>query len=200
MALDWSEIIQRYRLRHGLRQQQLADLLGVSQRTVSRWERNDDHPRPEFQRILRDLCWDESSDLMHTLSNTIAYCPVPRALSVLPKLKLLAVSEPALRKRPSVKDMIGDDLAHLACGILQQVLDDRELQRAIMRREVLGIVTVTEGVLRTKEDVRGRFRTTISYFAHDGVLYSDAISVRGTPKEQLGYWPIYADTCGSDEC
>jgi len=39
MTDAWPQLIKRYRLRHGLTQGRLATAIGVSQRTVSRWER-----------------------------------------------------------------------------------------------------------------------------------------------------------------
>lgn len=194
MTVEWSGVVRRFRARHGIAQKHLSDLVGVSQRTVSRWERGQDLPSLKHQKLLRDLCRTEDSGLLSALSKAISYSPVPRALSVMPDLSLVSVSPPAIQKRPSVQNMIGSPLARLACGILSEILDDRILQRGIARREILGLVTVTQGVLRTCEKpIRETFRTTISYFENDGVLYSDAVSTLGTSQERLGYWAITAD-------
>jgi len=74
------------------------------------------------------------------------------------------------------------------------MLDDAPLQRAIAGREIAGIVTTTRSVLRTAEhDNIGAFRTTITYFFHEGTLYSDAVSVPAAPDVSNGYWPIAMD-------
>jgi transcriptional regulator with XRE-family HTH domain len=64
---DWGLLTRRFRVLHGLTQKGLGDMFSVSQRTVSRWERNENKPSPECQRRLRDLgreapgaLWDSS--------------------------------------------------------------------------------------------------------------------------------------------
>jgi hypothetical protein len=74
-----------------------------------------------------------------------------RALSRTSNLRLQALARPAIDKRPSVTEWIGRDLALIACGILEEMLDDRALQRSIADREIACILTRTRGVLRTRE-------------------------------------------------
>jgi len=192
MAEDWTSLLKLYRLRYGLTQQALAAIIGVSQRTVSRWERGDDQPTKAKQIKLRELGLDPPPVLMANLSTAVRHCPAPRALSKMPNLQLLAVSGAAIEKRPSVANMLGYDLASLATGVLGEMLDDTELQRGIRNREISCIVSTTTSVLRTPESARiGRYRTTISYFLHDGTLYSDAISVPAPPCASIGYEAVY---------
>jgi transcriptional regulator with XRE-family HTH domain len=191
---DWACLVRRYRLRHGLTQARLAALVGVSQRTVSRWERGEDRPSLDIRRTLRDLGWQPSGSLIASLAVGIRYSPLPRALSRLPNLTLQAVSQPAIAKRPSVTNLVGENLAPLACGILQEMLDDRALQRAIARREIACVIATTRSVLQTPEHPRvGTWRTVITYFWHDGTLYSDAISERVPARTPLGYRAIGMD-------
>jgi transcriptional regulator with XRE-family HTH domain len=192
MAEDWTSLLRLYRLRHGLTQQALADIMGVSQRTISRWERGDDRPTKAKQAKLRDLGLDLPPVLLANLSTAVRHCPAPRALSRMPNLQLLAVSGTAIAKRPSVADLLGYELARLATGILIEMLDDAELQRGIAKREICCVRSTTSSVLRTPESARiGRFRTTISYFMHDGTLYSDAISVPAPADAICGYEAAY---------
>jgi transcriptional regulator with XRE-family HTH domain len=194
MPRDWAEFVRRYRLRHGLTQGQLATVMGVSQRTVSRWERSEDTPNFALQRRLRDLGWEPPDKLIASLALSVRHCPVPRALSRTPRLQLQAVSAGAILKRPSIVDWIGLDLVPIARGVLQEMLDDAPLQRSIAKREIACIVATTRGVLGTGERQRaGTFRTTISYFFQDGMLYSDAISAAGPPNAKVGYQPIAMD-------
>jgi len=173
----WNSIIRNCRLRHGLSQARIAAMLGVSQRTVSRWERGEDNPSLAQQRRLRDLGWEPTGSLLHSIHASIIHCPAPRALTRGARLCLLAVSKPALEKRPSVANWIGRDLAAAATGVLAEMLDDSELQRAIGRREISAVVATTRSVLRTSDAPRTEvYRTTVSYFFHDGTLYSDALS------------------------
>ncbi len=130
---------------------------------------------------------------------TIPYCPAPRALSLMPNLTLLAVSPLAIRKRPSIGGLIGENLDTRAVGVLRAILDDRDLQHSIAQRDVLGLTTITESVLKTPEHpVIGKYRTTISYFVSSGKLFSDAISMPAGAEDVCGYWPIYADDVVKD--
>lgn len=191
---DWRVFVRRYRVRHGLSQMHMAHLLGVAQRTISRWERGEDSPSVGQQKRLRDLGWEPASSLFRGIADSIPHCPAPRALSRTETIKLQCLSAPALAKRPSIADWIGLDLAPIACGVLQEIIDDRALQRAILKREIQSLVTTTRSVLRTAEhDTIGLYRTTITYFFHEGTLYNDAIGVPAPDDAICGYRAVPMD-------
>ena len=190
----WGEFVRAFRRRNGLSQKRMGDLVGVSQRTISRWERGDDNPSVVQQKRLRDLGWDPPGVLVRTLSNAVTNCPAPRALSRGSRLQLLALSAPALQKRPSIIDQVGCELAPLATGILEEMLDDSILQRAIVKGEIAGVVYTSRSVLATVEAPKIRtYRTTVSYFFEDGTIYSDAISAPIPAQSRHGYVPIPMD-------
>ncbi|WP_295558783.1 helix-turn-helix domain-containing protein [uncultured Hyphomicrobium sp.] len=185
---DWGSFVRGYRVRHGLSQVHMAYLMGVAQRTISRWERGEDSPSVAQQKRLRDLGWEPASSLFRGIADSITYCPAPRALTRTPSLRLQRLSAPALAKRPSMADWIGRDLAPIACGVLAEILDDAVLQRAIAAGEIQSLVTTTRSVLRTAEhDSIGLYRTTITYFFHEGTLYNDAIGVPAPDNAVCGY-------------
>jgi transcriptional regulator with XRE-family HTH domain len=197
MSDEWAILIKRCRLRHGFTQGQLATVIGVSQRTVSRWERGEDRPSIALQRHLRDLGWAPPSTLLASLVQAVRYCPFPRALSQMPRLRLLALSEPALAKRPAMREWIGRDLGPQAHGILAEMLDDRALQRSIAAGEIACVLATTRSVLDTGERVRvGAYKTVVNYFFHDGTLYSDAISAPAPARAKLGYSVVPMDEVG----
>ncbi|MCH9765617.1 MAG: helix-turn-helix domain-containing protein [Alphaproteobacteria bacterium] len=197
MPEHWNEIVKHYRLRHGLSQSEMAKLMNVSQRTISRWERGEDRPGIAYKKRLRDLALEPPEILLRTLTAAVARCPAPRALSRSQNLQLVAVSKPALEKRPSIAQWYGCNLAQIATGVLQEMLDDRELQNSISKREVAGVMTTSRSVLKTPESPHiGAYRTTISYFYHDGTLYSDAVAVPAPSGEVCGYKPYYSDEAG----
>jgi transcriptional regulator with XRE-family HTH domain len=194
MSESWAEVLRRYRMRHALTQERLAGLLGVSQRTISRWERGEDRPSLDRQKQLRDLCREPPSALLRSLIVSVRHSPFPRALSRMPTLQLLAVSPAAIAKRPSITDWIGRDLAKIACGVLEEMLDDRALQRSIAGGDIACVLTTTRSVLRTTEHARIRtYRTIITYCAHDGTIYSDAMAVPAPKSAKLGYKAIAMD-------
>ncbi len=194
MDEDWKKLVRRYRIRHGLSQARMADLFGVAQRTISRWERGEDSPGIAQQKRLRDLGWEPSSSLMRSLSASIVHCPAPRALTRSEALTLQQLSGPALAKRPSMADWVGRDLAPIAYGVLEEILDDRILQRAIANGEIQSLVTTTRSVLKSAEHEQiGLYRTTITYFFHEGTLYNDAIGVPAPDGAVCGYRAIPMD-------
>jgi transcriptional regulator with XRE-family HTH domain len=194
MSENWRDLVRLYRTRHGLTQERMASMLGVAQRTISRWERGEDMPSLEQQKRLRDLGWEPTGLLLKSLAVAVRHCPAPRALCRTTNLRLQALSGPAIAKRPSVTEWIGRDLAPIACGLLEEMLEDKPLQRAIANGEIAGIVSTTTSVLRTAEHEQiGAYRTTISYFFHEGTLYSDAISVPAAADTPFGYRPVPMD-------
>jgi transcriptional regulator with XRE-family HTH domain len=198
MSEAWSELLKRYRLRHCLTQAHLGALIGVSQRTVSRWERGEDKPSIALQKHLRELGWEPPTTLLASLAQAVRHCPFPRALSRTSRLRLQALSGPAITKRPSMRDWIGRDLAPLAQGILAEMLDDRPLQRSIAGGEIACVVATTRSVLRTPEPPRvGTYRTVITYFFHEGTLYSDAISSPAPARARLGFRAVPMDDIGT---
>lgn len=194
MAEDWCSMLRTFRLRHGLIQLELAQMVGVSQRTISRWERGEDQPTKTKQKRLRDLGLQPPTFLMANLAAAVAHCPAPRALSRMPNLKLISLSKPALVKRPSMADRVGTNLIELASGVLEEMRDDAVLQRGIQNRDISCVVCTTGSVLRTNESADiGRHKTTITYFCHDDTLYSDAISFPADSDAPCGYEAIPAN-------
>lgn len=57
---DWPAHLKQFRMRHGLTQKKLADLLAVSARVVQGWEFGDRSPPPYLKRALTQLDSDLS--------------------------------------------------------------------------------------------------------------------------------------------
>jgi transcriptional regulator with XRE-family HTH domain len=194
MLEDWSTFIKQYRARHGLKQVHLATILGVLPSAVAAWERKRDIPAAHLQLQLRDLAAHPDTLLSWKLFSSLKHCSLPRALCRSQNLRLLALSAPAIEKRPSVREWLGCDLVKIACGIQQEMLDDRELQNATAKGDIFCVLAVTKSVLQTAEHPRiGAYQTTISYFFHEGTLYSDAISVPVPAETPCGYRTIAMD-------
>ncbi len=177
----------------------MAAAIGAPRSVIMRCERGEPVLSSEQVARLRALRLDPPGWMFGLLAAEINRCRAPRALSRLPHLRLIALSRPALLKRPSMSNWIGRNLNRIASGVLAEMLDDKDLQRAIAKREVVSVVSTTSSVLETPEASRiGYFRTTSTYFLHDGALYSDAVSVPVSAEERCGYTPIYVDEMGCD--
>lgn len=83
MALDWRGQLKRFRKARGLTQAALAELLGVEQATVSRWECDTHQPELGIQRRLRDMIYGHGpgSDRFVFSSTRLSPFPVKLATS-----------------------------------------------------------------------------------------------------------------------
>lgn len=199
MTTNWGAVSRQLRIRHGLSQARLAAAIGVPRSTIMRCERGEAALTVGQADMLRSLCLEPPRWMFDLLVAEVKRCGAPRAMSRLPNLRLIALSLPALQKRPSMSDWIGRDLNRIASGVLAEMLDDKDLQRAIAKREVVSVVSTTSSVLDTPEAKQiGSFRTTSTYAFYDGALYSDAVSMPVSSDEPCGYTPIYADEMGHD--
>lgn len=196
---SFDNLVRHFRLRHGLSQATLAGFLRVPQRNLVEWEAGRDEPSALIKNRIVRLGHNLPEGLLKALTRSVVKCDMPRAMSRTDRLNLQAISGPAIDKRPSIVNWMGRDLLPIATGILEMMLDDRELQRGIAKREIASVVTTTRSVLRTAESEEiGTWRTSINYFFHNGVIYSDAVSVPALEEEPNGYTPILIDELGSD--
>lgn len=62
--LEFKDLIRRLRMERGLSQAELAERLGMAQRTVSSWETGDALPRPRVIRKLAQVLNYPEADLM----------------------------------------------------------------------------------------------------------------------------------------
>jgi DNA-binding XRE family transcriptional regulator len=178
MQQEWDALIKQYRLQFGLTQQDLGLLIGVSQKTISRWEKRENSPSIAQQRLLREMIRDPSSIGSAALSTAVRYAPVPRILCFHRNLNVQALSQPAIALRPSIANWIGLDLAPVARGILRDMIENRELQQSVLKGEVACISALTQSSLELTEHPTGSFLTTIAFLRMDGKLLCDAITVR----------------------
>ncbi len=192
--MKWVRLIKQYRLQHCLTQQQVGDLLGVSQKTVSRWESGENKPSSTQLKQFRDLFRQPSSVVSDMLELAVKACPAPRALCFHHNLTLQALSEPAIAKRPSMANWLGCSLLPIASGVLMEMLDDRELQRSIARGEIACVTSVTRSVFHTQEQpAMGTYSTATAFFRIGGILFRDAISVPVPGDAKCGYWAVPMD-------
>ncbi len=177
----------------------MSSLLDVPVSRYAGWEKCEGAPGQAEHDYVFKLLSDLPSELMAGLRERVVNCNLSRALSKSTRLNLQCISGPALEKRPSISNWLGRNMAPIATGVLRTMLDEKDLQRAIAKREVAGIVSTTRSVLQTVEaDSVPTYRTTITYFYHDGELYSDAIGLPVDADERLGFTPIMFDEIGSD--
>lgn len=194
MQSEWSNLIRQYRLRFGLTQQDLGYMLGVSQKTISRWESGENKPSLRQQSQFVDSLRAPSSTIFNALSASVRNCPAQRGLISLQNLTLLAVSPPAIIRRPLIVNWIGRGLLPIANGVVAEMLDDRELRRNIAKGEIACVRAITRRILKLPEyPAVGTYQTTISFFRIDGSLIGDVISMPAPADSKPGYWAVPTD-------
>ena len=78
---DWGLLVRRFRVLHGLTQESIGDMFGVSQRTVSRWERRENKPSAQCLRRLRELARGQLGDLPESPVASIGHSLISGELS-----------------------------------------------------------------------------------------------------------------------
>ena len=140
---DTAERIGRLRKELGLTQQALASFVGVSQRTVSRWERGVDHPSAELWKRLTALLADKDQSHLPSVYEVVRSAAIPLAL-VDDQGHILAASATYAKG--------GGDTVHTAStGSVPMVLvieDDEAVlkaTRAVLKRWQFLSIGVSEG-------------------------------------------------------
>ncbi|QGH74812.1 helix-turn-helix protein [Bacteriophage DSS3_MAL1] len=96
--MDWGTSIKALRLRQGLKQAALADMLGLDQATVSRWERGASTPTIAVQKQVRRKIEEISGDapILQDLFERVVSSPFKVILTDVASFKTVAASGPAL--------------------------------------------------------------------------------------------------------
>lgn len=76
----WDRKIRQFRHRKGWRQSELAEVLKVTQASVSRWESGEQVPDPRYQRLLRDLMAQGGLDTDSRLVIMAKYSPFTESI------------------------------------------------------------------------------------------------------------------------
>ena len=95
MQPEWSILTKRYRRQFGLTQHGMGQLLGVSQKTVSRWESGENQPSLAQQQQFRELLRKPGNAVSAVLRAAVAHCPAKRMLALHKNCTLLAASKPS---------------------------------------------------------------------------------------------------------
>lgn len=138
--------ITDWRKAHAIKQAALADYVGVSQATVSRWERGIDQPNLGAQNRLRDLV----SKMMHSDMDLLRHrvmvenLPDARALFDYDGIQFITCSERFEAIWPGFSQCQGMMLRDYMVGETRELVEDDEMRRAILSGDVLYMAGVSE--------------------------------------------------------
>jgi transcriptional regulator with XRE-family HTH domain len=177
--------ITRWRSLNRVKQSALADMVGVSQATVSKWERGTWEPTRAMALRLRDVMLG-----LHEgrLAAEIA-CLRPqqniRALARGPRFQIVGVSEGFRRAWPQTSDLIGAETRRHLINEAAHYCDGSDYLREAADGELLMVSCVSSRILSLgdapQEDLRLRWHAVIRHI--DGELIHEMI-----------YEPCAADT------
>lgn len=96
--MDWGTTVKALRLRQGLKQAALAEMLGLDQATVSRWERGASTPTVAVQRQVRRKLEEISGDVpvLQDVFERVVSSPYRVLISDVGSFKTVAASDSAL--------------------------------------------------------------------------------------------------------
>jgi transcriptional regulator with XRE-family HTH domain len=140
---DFTIVIRRWRKAAGLKQDALADLLGVTQATVSRWENGIDRPSADVYAKLRTLIGKQSFSQIGLEQAIVSRQSGMRALVDLDGMTLLATSQAFKTIWPELVAAEGlrfaDHLLDLTCDLY----NDATIMNAIKGNEIAMIAAVS---------------------------------------------------------
>lgn len=184
MRVNGSDIT-RWRSLNRIKQSALADMVGVSQATVSKWERGTWEPTRAMALRLRDVMLG-----LHEgrLAAEIA-CVRPqqnlRALARGPGFQIVGISDGFRRAWPETSDLIGEETRRHLINEAAHYCDGSDYLREAADGELLMVSCVTSRILSLgdapQEDLRLRWHAVVRHI--DGELIHEMI-----------YEPCGADT------
>jgi transcriptional regulator with XRE-family HTH domain len=182
--MNWGWIVRQVRGARGLKQAAFADLLGVSQTTVSRWETSLQVPELQFQqRLQRDLQEIDPVAVDDIALLTVRNSLSPRSLSN--GDGRVALASRGLEKRigPNVERLLGSRLQDVVTERTNQVIEEYLPMMLRPGSDIISIRYTDDGYF-----VRGRhFTKTWSVIKLDGVRFvtCEDIEIPGPATESL---------------
>lgn len=178
--------LKDWRKTSGVKQQELARLLGVTQTAVSRWESGLDVPSAAVYGKIRDLVSQKSSqDLRLRMSMTEMQLGL-RILVDIDGLKLLSSTRAFKQLWPQLADWQGRNTADHLAGHTADLYANVELMKAIRRDEVVLAAGVSDRHLKGFDDHAFRHYWTAAYHRIGASHYAEISFEACSPNAELG--------------
>lgn len=156
-----------------MKQAGLASLLGVSQPTITRWERGLDFPSPARMDQIRDMMAGAQRDELALERLLIERQSTIRTVLDMDGMKLSAVSEGYRRLWPEFSTLIGVPLEEALINETRTILDDEDLMARIRQGSVGLISGVSERHFAFEMDTAVTHRWHICFRRYGRALYAD---------------------------
>jgi transcriptional regulator with XRE-family HTH domain len=140
---DLSEVLRSWRRAKGLKQGLLADMLGVSQSSVSRWERGLDQPSAVLAARLRSLVFKEAVSEIAVQQAITERLPGFAALVDLDGMRLLATTRAFKAVWSEAVKAEGERFAEHLTELSRELFNDEEFLQSVKRREIALVTGVS---------------------------------------------------------
>lgn len=156
-------VLRLWRRGSGLKQQALADLLGVTQATVSRWENGLDHPSPALGANIRNLMSHRGEPGLSTVREVLRLQTGIRVLVDLDGMRLVASTGGFKKLWPELAAIEGQKTADHLVGQSAELYSDLALMASIRRGEVVMVGGVSDRQVKGFGDNAFRHYWTSAY-------------------------------------
>lgn len=170
------QFLRTWRQTNSLRQVDVSELLGISQGTLSKWERGQDLPSVRrVQDIVDFISNRQGRDPFAVDRAFIAMQTDIRALFEYEGARLISVSAGMRQQWPVFSTLIGKEMRQHLVGETRLVYEDQELARKIRAREVSIIVGVSYRHVDIPVDEPIKHRWILAFRSYAGRLLGEVV-------------------------
>ncbi|MGE4373791.1 MAG: helix-turn-helix transcriptional regulator [Xanthobacter sp.] len=193
--MDFAQRLKTWRRLNNIKQAALADMLGVSQSSISFWENGRDLPSVAYRKRITDLMADSTCDELLVERLFVERITGGRALFDLDGARLLASSQGYREMWPKYARLEGQFMAHRLVNEAASLADDRDLQQAIRKGEVAVIGGVSQRMTDIELDPAVIYRWHMC-FRRVGYRVIIDVACERTDEEAMGVTELlYLDDC-----
>jgi transcriptional regulator with XRE-family HTH domain len=181
--IGFPEFLRNWRRSQAMRQIQLARLLGVSQGTVSKWERGEELPSAfKIQDIMEFITSRNGRDPFAVDRAFIRMQTDIRALFTYEGARLIGVSQGLRAQWPEFATLIGKEMRQHLVAETRLLYTDADLAERIKARDVAIIIGVSSRHVDLAVDHPIKHRWILAFRAYSGQLLGEVV-----------YYPLEAD-------
>lgn len=186
MPGDIGTVLRSWRRAAGIKQQGLAERLGVTQAAVSRWENGLDEPSPNILASIRELIGSRKFAEADIDLRILSLQPGLRALVELDGWTLVGVTQSFKRAWPELGDFVGHRFAEHLIGQTAELYNDAALVSSIKHGEVRLVSGVTDRHLKGFGDNAFRHHWAAAYRCVGTRCFAEISFEACDPNEELG--------------
>jgi transcriptional regulator with XRE-family HTH domain len=148
---DWRRAVR-------MKQNALADYLGVTQSAVSRWESGLDAPNRATMRRIVDIMAGVARDDLAVERMALLGQSTVRAIFDVDGIRTVAISDGFLKLWPKFAQLQGMSLADILVGESAQLVGNAEFMRRVRRNEIAFVTGVSDLHVDFRDDPYSRHR------------------------------------------